>query len=625
MDLQKIVGKIKKNCLSLILVALGAVYLYLAAMPKHGDFWTIYNWSATFTQDPLHYMDILLSANMIQIYPPTFNAIQAAWIMIGAHIFNYKIGTFTFTAHPSIFPLWGMIPTLVILLLFAVVSYITLKNKWLTLICFGTFSFVSVIVMGQIDIWYAFFVYISIIFMLKSFDSERYILYISLAFLSLGISLTFKTFGGLLFPVYILFMFNILKKKNVKYTNIFYLLILFTGIFIVAALAIWIPYAKWFIPVSAEGESSWLLNLQIAPIGMPSVHIISIWLLGYILILYGILHDSFKNNTFHVLTQKSLIFYCFTTIAWLFIAVYNHPQWWALLLPFILLLLDNFKSKLNYLFVLILMSMFIFYPMLWVNNVDLILPYYIPVIPVNQQYMIGIATMLISVLVVCIINLRYELINSANVPINNSDNSSIDMDKFSDVFDKITPLLITLLPFIFCILLGYAMILVIGTIDQGGINPTQPVGEIYGNITANQSFISKYNNLNSVNIYMATYGHQNLKDVIFHLKTYSSSNDIATVVLNGSVIKDNTIEKFQFPPIPDSMGKEYYFMIDSPGTTEENSFTIWYSTTDTYAEGTAYYNGQPLSGDLSFDTHYKPTIYDLLNFIGKYYPKIGSS
>ncbi len=137
-----------------------------------------------------------------------------------------------------------------------------------------------------------------------------------------------------------------------------------------------------------------------------------------------------------------------------------------------------------------------------------------------------------------------------------------------------------------------------------------------------ESFISEVNGLNSVEVYMATYGHQNLKDVIFHLKSSPSSGDIATVKINASDISDNSNIDFKFPRIPDSRGKQYYFIIEAPGADPNDSITAWYSDSDTYASGTAYYNQKPQNGDLAFKTHYKPAISDLLSFIGNRYPII---
>ena len=79
-----------------LLTLLGAIYLYLATFPKHGDYWSILTWSSAFAQHPLHYLDIISSnysaSVMALVHPPAFTIIQGTWIKIGkSYIFNYNI------------------------------------------------------------------------------------------------------------------------------------------------------------------------------------------------------------------------------------------------------------------------------------------------------------------------------------------------------------------------------------------------------------------------------------------------------------------------------------------------------------------------------------------------------
>jgi hypothetical protein len=298
--------------------------------------------------------------------------------------------------------------------------------------------------------------------------------------------------------------------------------------------------------------------------------------------------------------------------------VYSHPQWWILLLPVILLVLDNFSDRINYLLVFGLFSLFIFYPMMWVNNVDYTLLQYIPTFRIGGQSVTELSTCIIAILVLLVINLRGELKgDDCDKPV-----SGISKGNTADHLGMIAPVLITLAPYLICILIGYVMMMLIGFTVVGGTSASQPVGEIYGNISAGQTFISEYNNLNSVGIDLVTYGRAPLNNIIFHLKSSPTSADIMTVKLNGNLIIDNTYYNVTFPSIADSKGKEYYFSIEYPVATKDDSVSIWYNDIDTYSSGTAYYNNTLVSGDLIFKTHYDPSLSDISSFIGNSYPEI---
>jgi hypothetical protein len=516
-----------------------------------------------------------------------------------------------------------MIPYLATLFGFTALSYFTLKNKWLSLITFGTFSFVSIIIMGQVEIFCILFIMLSMATLLKAFSEKNHILlsFISAAFL--GISAQFVPFGALLLPIFLLFIWQLLENKNYSFLQI----IIYEGlsilIFLVSFIIFWLPKISLLSSIKSNGESQILFNLQISPINLPPYHTISIWLLGYLLIIYILIIDMRKNGKNILNGPKYFSFYCFAIFAWFFTTVYTNPQWWLLLLPPILYLLDNFRNWLNYLFTIVLLSLFIFYPMMFVNNVDLTLVNYLPTITLTQNASTILITFIITLLVVWIIELKQELNGGGIAPITmdiKDDTKSIDKEFIMNVA---SPLLIMVVPFVLCFIIGYSAISLLGCETNGGIYANQPIGQIYGTYTAGQTFISQYNGLNGVEVFMATYGHNTAgSDLIFHLRSSPDSVDIRTVTVNGTMISDNTYYSFNFAPIPDSINKQYYFSIESPGADQSDPVTIWSSSNDVYTDGTAYYNGQPQNDDLAFRMHYKPTIRDILSFIGKKYPEL---
>jgi hypothetical protein len=73
--------------LKTLLLFLGALYLAAGALPKSNDYWVITNMSTAFAVDPLHFM-----ADVIGVaYPPTFFALQGAWLWLGSHLFHYNL------------------------------------------------------------------------------------------------------------------------------------------------------------------------------------------------------------------------------------------------------------------------------------------------------------------------------------------------------------------------------------------------------------------------------------------------------------------------------------------------------------------------------------------------------
>jgi len=134
---------------------------------------------------------------------------------------------------------------------------------------------------------------------------------------------------------------------------------------------------------------------------------------------------------------------------------------------------------------------------------------------------------------------------------------------------------------------------------------SQPVGEIYGSRTVGQTFVSRVDGLNRVDVLLATYARRNTHPVTFHLRSNpSSQSDIATLTIEAETVKDNTYRAFRFPPLTNSKGSPYYFFLESPSSTPGDAITIWHSPNDTYADGQVYIKGEPRDGDLAFKTYY---------------------
>lgn len=582
-----------------LLILIGLFYIYLATLPKHSDFYVINYISKSFATYGFRFLDVLVPIKHNDIaYPPTYYILQGCWIKLGSLMSIYDLNTWSTgrSGAPGVYPLWGMVTNLAGLFSFTALSYFTLKNKWLSLVCFGTFTFVSVIVMGQIDIFGALFVYVSMLLMLKASNSEKYLYLIFFGVISLGISTQFKTYGGILLPLYLIYAFTILKRKNVPEMKAYGAIAMMAFAFVCTFFVVWIPFARWFGIILLSGESNWLFNLQISPLGLPQYHNISIWLLGYAIIIY----DSLRNALKARLNDRHFIFYGFAIVAWFFATVYTHPQWWVLLLPFILLVLDNFRNKINYLLCLSLLALYLFYPMMWINNIDKIMVNYIPVVPAFGQYATILATSIVALLIIWIFEIMTEL---QGPPPEHEKRSRLD---------STAPILMLAIPFFMVFIIAIPIILSVGATGAKNVAYDAASVPIHGDITVGQSFTSSRDDLEGVNIRFACNSSPS-DNLIFHLKRDALSPDLATVTIDPATIHDKQYTKVTFPDIANSKDVRYYFFVESPNASTEDAVSVLYENKDVYGDGTAYMNGSPVDGDLSFEALHKSSLSDLFS------------
>ncbi|MGD0716770.1 MAG: hypothetical protein ABR979_01715 [Halobacteriota archaeon] len=349
--------------LKTLLLFLGALYLAAGALPKSNDYWVITNMSTAFAVDPLHFM-----ADVIGVaYPPTFFALQGAWLWLGSHLFHYNLTVnYNLTvatvnpssliqASPGIFPFWGMIPILAALFLFVGVAYKELRNKWLALICFGPITFASVILWGQIDVVCVLFIFVSMILLQRALKAEKYLSLLLLGYLALGVSMQFKTYGGLLLPVYVIYTLALVRTRGGDTPKSLLTLGSCLAALLVATFIVWLPYPGWFGAIMLHGESGWLLQRPSPLFQVP------IWLLGYVFILYCTAVRVLRKPLTSLRDDRYFAFDTFAIVAWFFIAVFTWPQWWMFLLPPALLVLGRFRSKYGLVFCILILFTYLFY------------------------------------------------------------------------------------------------------------------------------------------------------------------------------------------------------------------------------------------------------------------------
>lgn len=591
----------KAIVLKLIIGLLSLVYIYLATLPKHGDFWGLNYQAKIFAITSFDvYGTMAREMNIpiiVAMHPPAFFMMQSMWIKLGSFIYGYDLHTWTLDGNtwPRFLQLWLMATYLIALFALALIAYFTLKNKWLCVFCYGPFAFISVIIMGQTDIFCALLIYCSLLLFLEAFKRENFISFLVASGIILGLSINFKTYGLMIFPIYLIFSFLIIKSKSSSDIKNYLMMLYVVIAFLISSFVVWIPYRGYFGTLMLNGESSWLLNLQVAPVNLPPNHTVSLWLLGYIIIIALLLYKATSQPSQVLKDKRYFIFYIFCVISWFFMTVYTHPQWWVILMPPILLVVDNFEDDINYFYLVLIQALFIFYPMIWIGNIDTYLESYMPVIPIMGNNIIILITLLVSLLAIWIIGLNRELNE-----VHNEEPRKLALLSRKDI---------ALSAIIICII-AISAIAAFGSTELEMLSQAttnQPVGEIYGTISAGETFISPNSNMNAIEVCLATYQRLNTNDIVFHLRNSTTSlDDITTIKVNARIIEDNQFHKFKFAPIKDSKGRAYYFYIDSPQSAPGNAITIWYNTNDVYKGGSAFINKAMIDGDLAFRVYYKP-------------------
>lgn len=388
---------IKNNIYNVLIVIILVVYILSGMYPKHNDFWIMNYVAKSFAIGNYDFYSDILSTqklpNSFVAYPPIWYIVQGLYIKILSVIFSYDLHNWQQVMVQTTFmPLFGILPNIIIFFVGGLFISKTYPGKKELLIYYlaSPLAFISIEVMGQIDVYPAFFTLIALYFAKKSFDTNKQLWKI-MSVLSLGIGGQFKLYPLLLLLPVAIFLSDKKFVHMLEYT--------FLGM--IVSFIPWIGYVKWFKFIVIDGESSFLFNLQLVSINTP-YHNISIWLVGYCVMLWAIF--KYVNSNF-----RNLVGLIFIEISWFFITVYTHPQWWIWLAPISIFVLAEFRNRIFIFFYIILNSLYVLYPMMWINNVDIILREYVPIIPIIGAMSIILVSAIISLLLIWSLELFSEI------------------------------------------------------------------------------------------------------------------------------------------------------------------------------------------------------------------------
>jgi hypothetical protein len=159
----------------------------------------------------------------------------------------------------------------------------------------------------------------------------------------------------------------------------------------------------------------------------------------------------------------------------------------------------------------------------------------------------------------------------------------------------------------------YLILIVLVTLTAGCVtrvnpNAMQPHAEvdtspIYGSHTVGQTFVVNRRNLSGIELRWA-HPEEVRGPIIVHLSPAPGERDLVRVKVDPADGKGQTRFSVHFPPLRNSQGRRYYVSVEAPHATAQQPLSLRAVPRDVYAPGTAYENGEPWSGDLTFQTFY---------------------
>jgi hypothetical protein len=211
----------------------------------------------------------------------------------------------------------------------------------------------------------------------------------------------FKTYGGLLLPVYVIYTLALVRTRKVDTPKSLLTLGSCLATFLVATFIVWLPYPGWFTAIILHGQSNFLLQFPSPLFQVP------IWLLGYVFILSYMAVRVLRKPLTSLRDDRYFVFDTFAIVAWFFIAVLTFPQWWMFLLPPALLVLDSFRSKYGLVFCILILFTYLFYAMNWLGRV--FVSYHIPTLLIAGLWFRWVFTVLAGLLMFWVFALSKEL------------------------------------------------------------------------------------------------------------------------------------------------------------------------------------------------------------------------
>jgi hypothetical protein len=125
--------------------------------------------------------------------------------------------------------------------------------------------------------------------------------------------------------------------------------------------------------------------------------------------------------------------------------------------------------------------------------------------------------------------------------------------------------------------------------------------EIVAGHSVGQRFVCDRPNLSGIEVLVATFARLNTGTLALRLRSNpGATTDIAGVDVPAVRLRDGRFFRFRFPPIPDSAGRQFYLVAESPDSAPGDAVTLWARPGRVGQHGGRYEDGVPAVGDLVY-------------------------
>jgi hypothetical protein len=126
-----------------------------------------------------------------------------------------------------------------------------------------------------------------------------------------------------------------------------------------------------------------------------------------------------------------------------------------------------------------------------------------------------------------------------------------------------------------------------------------------GDTRVGQTFVAPMAGLYHIEVSLMPPASDTARPVILHLTAGPAAPaDLYTAEFTTAEIDPQGPMGFDFEPIRDSEGREFFFYLESPGTPSNEAARVYYSPNSTLEGAIAIVDGEPVAGDLTFHTMY---------------------
>lgn len=151
----------------------------------------------------------------------------------------------------------------------------------------------------------------------------------------------------------------------------------------------------------------------------------------------------------------------------------------------------------------------------------------------------------------------------------------------------------------------------------GNAKGTERSAEVAGDTVVGQQFVAPYPGLHRIDVGLDPTLVKSSHQLTLHLKEAHplATEDSWAVDLSTDDIRDSESYAFEFPPIRDSDGKTYHFYLESADSSPGDAITVRYDPASLLEGSSALVDGQPVDGNLQFETFYTLTAGDKLDIL----------